>query len=63
MYAAFYRNVDDTISLQPGEPHGGLGALDQVVVPAVEAGCGKVRDAGVEQLTIDLVALKVHRRG
>ena len=42
---------------------GGLGAFnhDQVIVLALEAGCGKVRGAGAQQPPVDLIALEVHR--
>jgi hypothetical protein len=35
---------------------------DQIIVLALEAGRGKVRGTGAQQLAIDLVALEVHRR-
>ena len=41
-----------------------LGALnhDQIIILAFEAGCGKVRGAGAQQLAVNLVALEVHQR-
>jgi hypothetical protein len=35
---------------------------DQIVVLPLEAGCGKVRGAGAQQLAVDLIALEMHRR-